>query len=729
MKKPAEKMAHFNENWIPNPQDLSQAIEMIQALRDPRRADHLNALKSLEVNVSNPMFISVILYIFVRGKVYETSGLSVDLRQLSGLIIKNYVFPRLTSLSDEVQGYVKQELLLALRDQVSDIRNTAAILIGKISESFPVKMWMHMLPSIMECMELHCYTTQPYALDGCTQAMKRICEDSSVKLSMDEIMRPLDQLIPKLLDLFHCPDSTIRLRALESYNCLLYLLETPNSTGLKSRETSFDSVGIDNSSNNPSNNNNNGHSSSSSSSSPRSFTTIITNASHPLLLHMNAFIQLLSALSNDSDPQIRKAICQAITIIACLHLSLLEPFFANICNFMLTSLLDSDENVAMESCEFWMALLYTNPEVLRAITPYLKGLIEGLIQRLYLTKEQMEAERIEEEEENSGVKELNLQPIHHRVAGNDERNERKENSELSSKWTLRKQAARTLDSIATAFKPSDVLTIALPKIQECFVADDMIRRESGMLALGALSTGCLDAMAIYLPQLFPFWLSNLQSELPEMRCISCWVISRYCLLFSDFDNPEKGVFLTMEQAKYFYIQSLHALIQLMYDGNCRVQVATCSAICILIENSFEIASLAPPGHERNILLDHVTLLLNSVNHAFHHYGVKSSLLLVDMIGTLADTIREELEENGSAWTALYLPQLMKKLTEVDDNDMRLFPLLECCTSVFGVIGKGEGKEYVVKLYERCLKIMTAHVQRYDSVFDSVLIQFLNFFSF
>ena len=44
-------------------------------------------------------------------------------------------------------------------------------------------------------------------------------------------------------------------------------------------------------------------------------------------------------------------------------------------------------------------------------------------------------------------------------------------------------------------------------------------RESGMLALGALSTGCLAEMGQYLPQLFPFLIQvcvkSLSTYLPS----------------------------------------------------------------------------------------------------------------------------------------------------------------------------------------------------------------------
>lgn len=102
-----------------------------------------------------------------------------------------------------------------------------------------------------------------------------------------------------------------------------------------------------------------------------------------------------------------------------------------------------------------------------------------------------------------------------------------------SKWTLRKQAALLLDTIAvSSIDTNEILTYALPCIQECFQHSNILIKESGMLALGALSNGCLDAMLPYIPQLFPFFLSSFNDSLPEMRCITCWVASRYSALFS-----------------------------------------------------------------------------------------------------------------------------------------------------------------------------------------------------
>ncbi len=60
------------------------------------------------------------------------------------------------------------------------------------------------------------------------------------------------------------------------------------------------------------------------------------------------------------------------------------------------------------------------------------------------------------------------------------------------------------------------------------------------------------------------------------------------------------------------------------------------------------------------------------------YGVKRSPVLIDT-GTLADIVGEGL--CNMKYTAPHLPRLMSKCAELEDFDMRMFPLLECFLSL------------------------------------------------
>jgi hypothetical protein len=233
-----------------------------------------------------------------------------------------------------------------------------------------------------------------------------------------------------------------------------------------------------------------------------------------------------------------------------------------------------------------------------------------------------------------------------------------------------------------------VLAAALPKVQLCLQDANALGRESGMLALGALSTGCMDEMAVYLPQLFPlliqvkldlavlcagilcfskrlfvfpnrclFLTQSMTDSLPEMRAISCWVLSRYCCLFyhlgmSEQEREQTEGFSTL--GENCYITTVQALLTAMFDPTPRVQVAACSAVGVLVENCYSASLL-------NRLLPSI---LSAINRAFAVYGVKSALLLVDTIGTIADTVRSDLKQ--PQYTALYLPQLMQRFDSLED---------------------------------------------------------------
>lgn len=111
-----------------------------------------------------------ILHVFARGGVYESMGLSPDLRQLAGLVIKNYTFPHLPRLPPAVQQMLKQEMLHALTDSQPDIRNTAGILIGRISESFMIDTWADLLPPLYQMLDFKQHG-QAALVDGALQVI------------------------------------------------------------------------------------------------------------------------------------------------------------------------------------------------------------------------------------------------------------------------------------------------------------------------------------------------------------------------------------------------------------------------------------------------------------------------------------------------------------------------------------------------------------------------------
>lgn len=267
---------------------------------------------------------------------------------------------------------------------------------------------------------------------------------------------------------------------------------------------------------------------------------------------------------------------------------------------MLSALEDADESVAMESCDFWQVLLDHGQDMEAAVTSQLPGLIPRLMRAMRLSEEQLQQERDDEEQEATGEKKLNFKPVHHR----GERSQADDGE--TSQWYLRKAAALLLDNIATAF-PEAVSPCALPTTFAQMQSADVWEREAGMLALGALSTGCLNEMTPHLPQIFPFllqvfssassssmafqlfvsllsanklfspfpslrvcFLKNLSDAVPEVRCISCWTVSRYCTWL--FDGAGQGA--DEDALSALFEATLRALLVTMADPRPKVGMQT-----------------------------------------------------------------------------------------------------------------------------------------------------------
>lgn len=414
--------------------------------------------------------------------------------------------------------------------------------------------------------------------------------------------------------------------------------------------------------------------------------------------------------------------CRGLTSIACLDVSTLGPFFANTCEFMLGALRDSEESVAIEATEFFVVLM-DQTETKKAMLPYLPVFIETLIDRLVISADELDEKRTAVEEENSGDKKVNLKPISHRASGGgrDRGEGAKEESELSSAWTLRNQAAQTLDMVGVAFPPEMVMTVAFPKLQQKFSPDAaavgainlaeysslsgnidpvVLVRESGMLALGALCNGCIDSMDQYLPSLYAFLFQNARDPLPEMRAICCWVLSRISVLFAS-RPPESE-----PSGSAYYHQTLALLLELMFDANPTVQEAAVSALGHLIENMFYT------DEGVSVLEPHILTVLTCTNRAFDLYGIKSSLLLLDTIGTLADCVESQLAIAN--FTPLYMPRVVARLDALAVDDPQLMPVLECLTSVLVAMGPQEAQPYVGHVYSRVYTIIHGAVQKLTS---------------
>ena len=99
-------------------------------------------------------------------------------------------------------------------------------------------------------------------------------------------------------------------------------------------------------------------------------------------------------------------------------------------------------------------------------------------------------------------------------------------SDALSDWNLRKCSAAALDVLSNVFNDS-LLPVFLPLLKHNLSSQDWLVKEAAILALGAVSEGCMHGIAPHLPQLVSFLIECLSDQKALVRSITCWTLSRY----------------------------------------------------------------------------------------------------------------------------------------------------------------------------------------------------------
>lgn len=249
--------------------------------------------------------------------------------------------------------------------------------------------------------------------------------------------------------------------------------------------------------------------------------------------------------------------------------------------------------------------------------------------------------------------------------------------EVYSEWNIRKCSAATLDCLSFRFG-NEILDVVIPILKETLIDQDWLTKESAILALGTIAEGCIEGITKYLSDLIRYLISCLSDPKALVRSITCWTLSRYTQwIISDLstENPE------------MFQQLIDQLLQRVLDPNKRVQEAACSAFATLEEES------------TSELLPYLNNILETLVIAFTRYQHKNLLILYDAIGTLADSIGDQL--NQPNYINLLMPPLINKWNLLQDDDRDLLPLLECLSSVASAL-QGGFLPYCAPVYTRCV---------------------------
>lgn len=643
-------------SWTADPEALEQLKHIFKGTLSSNNQERSLANDALIQARQQPEIENYLFDILIMDNTARS-----DVRAAAGINLKNSILKNDNPNHIKNRQYLLENILKGLMVHDNMVRNITGNVITSLFSNFGIEGWPQALPQLIELASLNSPDGTYVAQEAAMGALSKICEDSALSLDREfNGERPLNFMISNFLKLATNPQSG-KIRSL-SIHCI------------------------------------------------NQFIPLKTQS---FLIHLDEFLQKLFELATDSNNEVRRNICTSFSMVLETRPDKIMPHLDGVINYCLHLMQDSDEEVALEACEFLLALS-TSPETesdKNLFNPKLKIILPTLLQKMVYSQEEIFYMELIDEKDNADIadKDEDIKPQtakskdSHTAATNHEHKkdtkqpdfdddtdsefEDEDDEDLEiDQWSLRKCSAATLDILSLNF-PEEVLQVSLPILQEHIVSPEWPVREAAILAFGAISKSCIELSRDKLPTLVPFLVDRLQDQEPRVRQITCWTLSRFSTWVAE-EAHEGG-----QYANYFQ-PTFQSIVTCALDNKKVVQEAACSALSSFIEES-----------DVSLIEFYLDPLLDHFAKCFQTYQRKNLIILYDCVQTFVEKMGYEKLSSKPDYINTLLPPLLHKWQILDDNDTALWPLIECMASIAATLGELFAP-YAIPVYERAIKILS-----------------------
>lgn len=589
-------------------------------------------------------------------------------RSSAAFMLKNNVRTNYKKIPAESLAYVKLGVLNALQDPQVLIRSHISVVATELIKRGGLLSWPELLPTLMSMLSNETGQFSDGAQEGAMSAMAQICEDSPKMLDRElNGQRPLNFILPKLIEATKSPLPRVRTQALEAIN------------------------------------------------------VFVPRKSQAMLNSIDDLLQHLFFLATDINTDVRREVCKAFVQLVDARPDKLEPHIGGLVDYILTQQKSDDPYLALEASEFWLAI-GEHDNLWQALDPYIQQIIPVLLECMAYTGEDIALLGLDSDDESEEDRAEDIKPAHAKKSSARNVNKAAAAAEAASggisleklaemteddteegeieesddddddespeeRWTLRKSSAAALDVFARDFK-GRVFECILPFLTNNLKHPDWPYREAAVLALGAVSEGCLDVVAPHLSELIPYLVTLLSDPEVVVRQITCWTLSRY--------TPWAAGLTHEAQKTQFFEPIIDNLLQRMLDKNKKVQEAAASAVANLQETAGK--KIQP----------YAEVIIQQFVRCFGKYKDKNMYILYDCVQTLAEQIgpmlaRPELVNQ-------LMPALIERYQKIPDDAREVFALLECLSYVALALGEAFGP-YAEPVFQRCVNIIHANLEQ------------------
>lgn len=641
-----------NTDWRPDQKILDTICTSLKDSSCPDTSKQKMVLEQL--NYWSTTFPDFILYL---AWIFSFNSQSSSIRTMTGLLLKNELLKLKQSMNNTISQkmpFIQQTILHSLHDSDMLISSTSGTLIASIISTFGLQIWPNIFDQLYDLMR-----TNQSLIEASLSAICKICEDASGSLVSD-FPNIVNTLISRLLECIEQLPATCSKHAIQAINQFIF------------------------------------------------------HQPQVLTEQLEKFVTLLSRQASDrSSIEIQQLVCKSIVNLFESYLVEMLPIIPSIMEYMLNMLSCDQEELALESCEFWLSLSYHMNDIDSSIMNQVFSKLFPLIFKgmIYSEEDPIYIENEQDTEADSTDNDTNIVPRHHHSHQStkgvvkketitkhhhipsvleegelEDDTEDDENEEELSDWNLRKCCAATLDSFSVHLTEYQINNFVLSLISQHLNHTEWKSIEVGILALGAIAPGCYETLKPHLYQIIPMLISCTKHERPLIRFISFWTLGR----FSEWMIEQ---LCANRESKYFESCLMSILQAIHQDQNKRSRGCAISAFNSLAESS-----------QGAVLYPYLDAITSAIQASIPRMQRRNLLSMIESIAVLGSVVGRQLGDNPE-WFKRLFPPLVEYLNVTDDENSDVFPIFEaltCLTLSFGSIVENWGNV----LYNRSVDTWT-----------------------
>lgn len=614
---------------------------------------------------ASPDYVNYITYIFSTPQVPPAVGFDATtygfVRFAAAMNLKTKLSFAYHTVPGQSLAFIRSAALVALRDTDRQVQKGAGSIITELVQRGGLLAWPEVLHELLSLVGNAPGDVSIAAQEAAMAALFKVCEDNRKILDRDyQGQRPLDVIIPKLLEFTSRESARVRSLALTSIHVFLPY-------------------------------------------QPRA-----------LMASLDLFLSQLFNLAADTDTEVRKMVCQSFSQLVEFAPEKLIPHMDGLVSYILIQQRNQeDPELALDAAEFWI-VAGEQDRLQQPLAPFMPKIVPVLLQNMVYEEDDVIRLMGDEDDAETEDRAEDLKPQFAKSKGarldtskqGDQANgaqqqqaQEEDEDELSEgeiedsefgdpedEWTLRKCSAAALDVFSNVYH-NPIFEIILPYLKETLRHEQWPNREAAVLTLGAVADGCMDAVVPHLPELVPYLISLLNDPQPVVRQITCWCLGRYSEWASHLQDPT--------QKAQFFEPMMEGILRRMLDNNKKVQEAAASAFASLEEKSDD--NLVP----------YCEPILRQFVQCFEKYKDRNMYILYDCVQTLAECVMTELAK--PQLVDILMPALILRYNKVTDDSREIFPLLECLGYVAAAYGDAFAP-FAPPLFQRCTKIIYQNLE-------------------